>query len=211
MRWGTQHSPLIPARAMAGLLWRWGGTLLHPSWRLPAAALLGVGAGMALLVLQVSNAKSYLSDRPETCINCHIMTPYYASWLRSSHRGAATCNDCHVPHDSPVRTLAFKAADGMRHSVVFTLRREPQVLKLNPFAVPVVRANCERCHAAQLTTVPMQSATEQRLCWECHREVPHGLAQSLSSTPHTRRPELPPAGLRLGRSAPAAAVKESPR
>ena len=38
----------------------------------------GVAVGMALLVARLANATSYLSDSPETCINCHVMTDAYA-------------------------------------------------------------------------------------------------------------------------------------
>lgn len=159
-----------------------------------AAALGGVAAGLALLAFQVSNARSYLSDAPETCINCHVMNGWYAGWAHSSHRAVAVCNDCHVPHDCPVLTYAFKAYDGARHSFVFTMRLEPQVLQLNPAAVPVVRDNCVRCHEHQVMETSMVTQGGIRDCWECHRETPHGLAQSLSSSPAARRPALPAAG-----------------
>jgi cytochrome c nitrite reductase small subunit len=165
------------------------------AWRGPVMAMAGAVVGLALLALQVSNAKSYLSNAPEACINCHVMVPYFASWERSSHRRVASCNDCHIPHDNPLRTLFFKAQDGLRHATIFTLQRQGQVLQLNPGAVPVVRQNCVRCHEQQIMMTSMGVSTADRRCWECHRETPHGLTQSLSSTPHVRRPILPSAGM----------------
>ena len=158
-------------------------------------AAIGVLAGTALVAFRASNAASYVSDSPETCINCHVMVPYYASWAHGSHGKVASCNDCHVPHDNLLRGLVFKAMDGMRHATIFTLGLEPQTLRLNPAAVPVVQQNCVRCHEHQVMNTSMGSSASQRLCWECHRETPHGLAQSLSSAPHARRPTLPSAGL----------------
>ncbi len=38
-----------------------------------AVAALSIGLGMAVLVVRISNATSYLSDEPEACINCHVM------------------------------------------------------------------------------------------------------------------------------------------
>ncbi len=171
--------------------------------RLPVAAAAGVFVGVGLLVLQVSNAQSYLSDAPAACLNCHVMTPYYASWAHSSHRPVAVCNDCHVPHGNPLRTLYFHAKDGLRHATVFTLRREPQVLRLHPDSAPVVQENCVRCHEAAVMHTSLGAAATTRPCWECHRETPHGRAQSLSSTPDARRPGIPAAGLTPVKPRPA--------
>ncbi len=149
---------------------------------------------MAILIARISNATSYLSDAPETCLNCHVMNNAYATWRHGSHAGVATCNDCHVPHDNPVAKMAFKAQDGMRHSYVFTLRKEPQVLRLSDGAVPVVHNNCIRCHENRLSMVSIPG-TAERKCWDCHNNI-HGRVRSLSTSPHAQRPDLPPAGLR---------------
>src|SRR3970040_396575 len=95
-----------------------------PKWRIPVIITLGVLIGIGLLILRISNAASYLSDNPNACINCHVMTPQFATWQRSSHARVATCNDCHVPQDNLIRTYAFKASDGLRHSFMFTFRLE---------------------------------------------------------------------------------------
>jgi len=166
---------------------------LSRPWRLALAVGVGVAMGLALLVGRLANATSYLSNEPETCINCHVMTNAYATWRRGSHGRVAVCVDCHVPHGNPVAALGFKARDGLRHSYVFTLRREPQVMRLSAGAVPVVQSNCLRCHGDQLAMVRVPGPGERR-CWDCHQEV-HGRARSLSSSPDVRRPELPSAGL----------------
>jgi len=82
---------------------------LAPCWRLPCFLMLGVTAGMAFFVLHISRAASYMSDEPETCMNCHVMTTQYLTWQHSSHAQVATCNDCHVPHDSFMRFACFVA------------------------------------------------------------------------------------------------------
>jgi cytochrome c nitrite reductase small subunit len=169
-----------------------GLRLLAPAWRLPAFALLGVAAGMGVLVLQISRAASYLSDQPETCMNCHVMTTQYVTWQHGSHATVATCNDCHVPHDSVVRHYAFKAKDGLWHATVFTMRWEPQVIRLSQAAVPVVEDNCRRCHAQVIENVSVTAHKGGDLrCWQCHREVPHGSVRSLSATPGVFQPRLP--------------------
>jgi cytochrome c nitrite reductase small subunit len=156
-------------------------------------ALLGAAAGAALVVARIANATSYLSDASDTCINCHVMTTAYATHERGSHGKVAVCNDCHVPRSNPVAGWAFKARDGLWHSYVFTARREPQVMRLSAGAVPVVQANCVRCHADQVAMVRLAGPGERR-CWDCHQEA-HGPVRSLSATPAARRPGLPPAGL----------------
>ena len=113
-------------------------------------SLVGVAIGAALVLVRIANATSYLSDDPLTCINCHVMTDAYASWQRGSHGRVAVCIDCHVPHSSLVAKYAYKAQDGLKHSYVFTMRKEPQVLGLSTRAVPVVQANCARCHDHQV-------------------------------------------------------------
>lgn len=170
---------------------------------LAIAALSGMAVGLGLLAFQVSNARSYMSNEPEACINCHVMTGAYAGWDHSSHRLTATCNDCHVPHENAVRKIAFKAQDGAWHSFAFTFRLEPQVITLGHDASPVIQRNCVRCHEQQVMNTTMASWSAEERCWHCHRETPHGLARSLSSAPHVRRPTLPSAGMPGPRTIPA--------
>jgi cytochrome c nitrite reductase small subunit len=165
-------------------------------WKLPVIILLGALLGLFAYTLKVSNAISYLSDAPETCINCHVMIPEYASWNHSSHRNHASCNDCHVPHDNVIHKYAFKAQDGMRHATYFTFRWEPEVIRIKEAGKEAVQENCIRCHAfvnenitAGTVTLKDVHADNGKLCWDCHREVPHGRVHSLSSTPGTFIPE----------------------
>ena len=177
---------------MKGLL-HW---IIPPSeWRLAVMIMTGAILGLALYAAYSSRAISYLSDAPQTCVNCHIMAPQYATWQHSSHREVATCNDCHVPHDNIFRTYYFKAMDGARHATMFTLRLEPQNIFIKEAGIGVVQENCIRCHSQLITdsrllvqTSSFHEKYEDRLCWECHREVPHGRVKSLSSTPYARVP-----------------------
>jgi len=166
-----------------------------PVWRFPVLILLGIFVGLGLFTLYLSKAHSYLSDRPETCTNCHIMAPQYATWNHSSHREITNCNDCHVPHDNVLNKYFFKAKDGLRHATIFTLRAEPQVIRIKEAGARVVQDNCIRCHS-QLLVDPKLEATvaahkesrEGRRCVECHRETPHGTVNSLSSVPFAKVP-----------------------
>lgn len=164
-------------------------------WLVPATLAVGLAGGLAVYLFHVSRASSYLSDKPETCVNCHIMAPQYATWHRSSHREVAHCNDCHVPHNNVLNKYYFKAKDGMRHATIFTLRAEPQVIFIKEAGKKVVQQNCIRCHEQLLADNRMEAidpcfskSRRERVCWDCHRELPHGRVNSLSSTPHARVP-----------------------
>jgi len=168
-----------------------------PGWRFPVAIASGMMVGLSIFLFIISNASSYLSDKPETCINCHVMNEQYSSWQHSSHREWASCNDCHVPHDYLVRKYLFKAKDGMRHATIFTARAEPQVIRIKEAGQKVVLENCIRCHeklvdAVELTEFSLKDYQHGagKVCWECHREVPHGRVSSLASTSSKMNPKL---------------------
>jgi len=155
-------------------------------------AVLGLTLGIGGVVFYQSRAWSYMEDDPKACINCHIMIPQYSTWQHSSHSRVATCNDCHVPHTSLAAKYYFKAKDGLRHSTLFTLRLEQEVIRITEPSVAVVQQNCLRCHGmlnegvSTSKVVLPEGHGEGHLCWECHREVPHGRVTSLSSVPNAR-------------------------
>lgn len=167
------------------------------AWQKPVVILIGVFVGLLIYTTHISNAFSYLSDSPKTCVNCHIMTPQYATWYHSSHREVTNCNDCHVPHDNVFNKYYFKAKDGIRHATIFTLKQEPQTIYILEPGKAVVQENCKRCHEYQNENIKTIDVTltssnhgEGKLCWDCHREVPHGRVNSLSAVPNARVPKL---------------------
>ncbi|MCD7930861.1 MAG: cytochrome c nitrite reductase small subunit [Tannerellaceae bacterium] len=160
-------------------------------WKLFAAFVAGLICGLGLYTFYASRAWSYLPDDPATCVNCHIMAPYYSSWDHSSHSMHATCNDCHTPQDNFVKKWFFKGQDGLRHAAVFTMKGEPQVIEALDESAEVIMNNCIRCHE-QLNTefvktgrvdFKMTKMGEGKACWDCHRDVPHGGKNSLATTP----------------------------
>lgn len=166
-------------------------------WKIPVIVLMGMFVGTGVTAIYLSNAVSYLSDDPTACVNCHIMTPHFATWFHSSHRERATCNDCHVPHDNVFRKYYFKAQDGLRHASIFTVNAQPQVITIKEAGATVVQENCIRCHETQVNPVSSGNITfenhlhgEGHLCWDCHREVPHGRVRSEASTPYARVPSM---------------------
>ena len=164
-------------------------------WNFPVLLAVGIFFGLFIYILFISKAPSYLSDKPETCVNCHIMAPQYATWSHSAHREYAHCNDCHVPHNNIFNKYYFKAKDGLRHATIFTLRAEPQVIFIKEEGREAVQGNCIRCHdelieddRLLLRTTEYNHYRTERQCWECHRDTPHGRVNSLSSTPNARVP-----------------------
>jgi len=187
-------------RKLSGRLWRFVLFFRPPKrWVVPVILALATFCGMGLVIAHISNATSYLSDDPRACVNCHIMAPQYATWQRGSHGRVASCNDCHVPHDSIARHYFFKAMDGGRHSYMFTFRLEPQVIQMHEPGIRVVQQNCIRCHEDQMDRTSLPEVTgkmalhgEGKLCWDCHRDVPHGSVRSLASAPDARVPLVTP-------------------
>ncbi len=164
-------------------------------WRPAVVVLTGMLVGLGIYIVKISNAASYISDDPQVCINCHVMVPHYITWTNSSHREVAHCNDCHVPQDNFFNKYKTKAMDGLYHSTIFTLRMEPEVIQARDASVRVIQNNCIRCHQDQLVVPPYEDRVENhhhhrldRVCWECHTEVPHGRVKSLSSVGHQIEP-----------------------
>ena len=167
----------------------------------------GVLFGLGALFVYLLRAHTYLGDDPSACVNCHIMTPYYASWSHSSHgrvddkSNGATCNDCHVPHSSLIAKYGFKAMDGMKHVAYFVTRSERQAIMAEDASAEVIMDNCIRCHT-QLNQEFVKTGRidymlakkgEGKACWDCHRNVPHGGMNSLMSTPNAEAvTPLPP-------------------
>jgi cytochrome c nitrite reductase small subunit len=166
-----------------------------PHWRIPVIIVSGILTGLLIYTVYLSRAHSYLSDNPNACINCHIMAPQYATWNHSSHREVTNCNDCHVPHNNFLNKYYFKAKDGLRHATIFTLRNEPQVIFIKEEGAEAVHKNCIRCHEELLVDPKLKAAVgnhekhmTDRNCTECHREVPHGRVNSISSVPYALVP-----------------------
>jgi cytochrome c nitrite reductase small subunit len=159
---------------------------------LPLFIMGGMIAGLGVYIIYESKVYSYLSDKPAVCINCHVMTPYYQSWSRSSHTVWTNCNDCHVPHSSVLSKYYFKAKDGVYHSAVFTITGGPQVIRSRKASNNVIMENCIRCHT-QLNTNFVKTGMityseakkgKGKACWDCHTNVPHTRISSLSSSPN---------------------------
>ena len=114
-------------------------------WSLAAALLGGMALGLGLFTFVYARGYSYLTNDPGACANCHIMSEHYGAWLKASHRAAATCNDCHTPHD-PVGKYVVKAKNGFWHSFYFTVGGYPDPLRITEGNRSVTEDACRYCH-----------------------------------------------------------------
>ncbi len=151
------------------------------------AALLGALAGSFVVAVTYTaydaRATSYLSDDPAACVNCHIMNPEFDGWSKGAHHARATCNDCHVPHDSLIAKYWVKAEHGYRHSRGFTFQDFHEPIRITPGSRAVVVENCVRCHEAMTHEIRVAAfghgGAEPDVsggldCIRCHASVAHG-------------------------------------
>lgn len=136
---------------------------------------IGLVLGSGVYTFRYAEGLSYFSNDPKACVNCHVMTEQYESWTKSSHRKAASCNDCHVPHDLVGKYLA-KARNGWNHSKAFTLQDYPEPIRIKPFNLQTLQQNCVACHdtmVSEITAHKDLKGIDSKRCTECHRSVGH--------------------------------------
>lgn len=146
--------------------------------------LCGLFAGSGAFTFVAAHGSAYMSDDPRVCINCHIMRSEYNDWQHGSHHAVATCNDCHLAHDSLLHKLVVKASNGYHHSKAFTLQDFAEPIRIKPSNARVLEENCRRCHNGLVEEITAHGTlgvpTDPTLgadlfgCVRCHQEVGHG-------------------------------------
>ena len=139
-----------------------------------AAVLVGMTLGLGLYTFVYAKGYSYVTDDPNACGNCHVMSEQLAGWVKSSHRAVAVCNDCHVPHD-PLGKYLTKGRNGFWHSYYFTSGTFHEPIRATPATRKVVEGNCRRCHEAvvQAMGTPSHAGSDEISCIRCHSSVGH--------------------------------------
>ncbi len=139
------------------------------------AVLLGILAGTGAYTFRYAEGFSYFSADPRVCVNCHIMTPQYDAWQKSSHHAAATCVDCHLPHDVVGKYLA-KAENGYHHSKAFTLQDFDEPIIIKEKNQRILQHNCVACHEDMVQEMFRRDITDPDAvaCIHCHADVGHG-------------------------------------
>ncbi|MDQ0255292.1 cytochrome c nitrite reductase small subunit [Evansella vedderi] len=130
---------------------------------------IGVFLGIALFSGTAGALKA--TDTGEFCSSCHIMESAYESFTSSNH-ASLYCNDCHVPNNSLVEKLPYKAKAGMSHMYMNTIgaNQIPKVLHAKASSQEVINNNCIMCHEPGLQNINHDSKGN---CIDCHRTVPH--------------------------------------
>jgi cytochrome c nitrite reductase small subunit len=150
-------------------------TRKRPVLILSLTVLLGVLFGLGGFTLYYGEGISYFSTDPAACKNCHIMRPQFDSWQKSSHHTAATCIDCHLPHDFINKYIA-KAENGYNHSSAFTLQNFHEPIIINQKNSKILQANCINCHMNIVNELvhSSQSTDNSIRCVHCHAGAGHG-------------------------------------
>jgi cytochrome c nitrite reductase small subunit len=142
-----------------------------------AGIMIGMAVGMVIglggYTFLYARGSSYLTDNPAACANCHIMQEQYDGWIKTSHRMAAVCNDCHTPPGFLAKYMA-KASNGFWHSFAFTTGRFPEPLTIGVRNQAITEQTCRTCHRAVVEAIEGPHRDGAKLsCIRCHREVGH--------------------------------------
>jgi cytochrome c nitrite reductase small subunit len=137
------------------------------------AIVLGLFAGVGTFTFGYGKGASYLSNDPQSCVNCHVMQDHMDSWQQSSHHHVAVCNDCHLPHD-PVGKWVTKADNGFFHSLAFTLGGFKDPIRIKPRNRRVTQGTCIDCHRDFVhNLLPARKGGDMLNCVHCHADVGH--------------------------------------
>jgi cytochrome c nitrite reductase small subunit len=134
---------------------------------------VGCVVGLAGYTFLYARGSSYLTDNPTACTNCHIMQEQYNGWIKSSHRAAAVCNDCHTPA-AFIPKYVTKASNGFWHSFAFTTGYFPEPVRIGARNRAISERACRTCHRGIVEAIEGPLHEEAGLsCIRCHREVGH--------------------------------------
>jgi cytochrome c nitrite reductase small subunit len=137
------------------------------------AAALGLVTGVSAYTFVYAKGYSYLTNDAAACSNCHVMSEHYSGWLKSSHRSAAVCNDCHTP-PGIVAKYVTKASNGFWHSFAFTSGRFPDPIRIKAHNRDVTEAACRKCHSEITDAIDHGAGRPASLsCIRCHGSVGH--------------------------------------
>ena len=137
------------------------------------AVALGLAAGVGGYTFIYARGASYLTNDPAACANCHIMREHFEGWIKSTHRIAAVCNDCHTP-PGLLAKYATKASNGFWHSFAFTSGRFPEPLRIKPHNRDITEQACRECHREIVEAIEGPHQASGRLsCIRCHASVGH--------------------------------------
>jgi cytochrome c nitrite reductase small subunit len=139
------------------------------------AILAGMLLGLGACTFLYAKGYAYLTNDPAACTNCHVMQAQFDGWVKSSHRHAAACNDCHTPHNF-FGKYAVKVNNGFWHSFYFTTGWFPDVIEITKFDHQITESACRRCHqniTAAIDGDAVHGDAKGLQCTRCHSSVGH--------------------------------------
>jgi cytochrome c nitrite reductase small subunit len=159
---GTAESPSWPPRGLRG-----------STVPVFLAVIVGITLGIGVFTFGYARGGSYLTDDPAACANCHVMRDQHQGWMKSSHRNAAVCNDCHTPPGT-VPKYYTKALNGFLHSWAFTTGFFPDDIIITGRNHRVTEKSCLKCHEDIVMGIRGgRGHRDDVSCIACHRTVGH--------------------------------------
>ncbi len=135
-------------------------------------AMIGLILGLGSFTFFYGQGISYLKDDPKACVNCHVMSDQYDSWLKSSH-ASVSCNSCHSPENIYLKYFN-KFENGLVHSWKFTSGNYKDPIRIRQHNFDIVMKSCLRCHGALMNSATHEKPLlEGRSCLHCHRDIGH--------------------------------------
>ena len=135
----------------------------------PLLILITLGAAIIIFIAFGPPHLIEKTEAPEFCASCHVMIPQYEAWFHSGKHRNVECIECHLPNNNPVEHFIWKGIDGTKDLILFFTGNVPEKIHASEHAKRTIKANCIRCHEGMVALIN----TEDRDCWECHREVMH--------------------------------------
>jgi cytochrome c nitrite reductase small subunit len=137
---------------------------------------IGLAVGVGVYTFVYAKGYSYMSNDPNSCVNCHVMNEQFNGWQKSSHHTVATCNDCHTPPDL-IGKYYTKASNGFWHSYYFTTGTFHEPIQITERNRRVTEQACRYCHQPMVESITVgahaSTADDQISCIRCHRSVGH--------------------------------------
>ena len=150
---------------------------MQPGWRILLLLILpGFLVGMGVYTFLFAKGHSYLTDRSEACLNCHIMKKQFDGWTKGSHAAVTGCNGCHTPPGALAKYMT-KAQNGVAHAWAFSTGLYPENIRITQRNKEVTVQACIGCHGNVFShPAPLRNASEEQSCLQCHSEVGHAEA-----------------------------------
>ena len=146
-----------------------GTTRWWKRWDAKSWVIAGLVAVMAAwIVIWGPIGLAEVPANPTFCVRCHNMQLEYDTWHTSKHN-AQICGDCHLPEE-PISHLFWDGVFGVRDLWKFNfVGRWDEPIRATERTKRFIQENCIRCHGAKVHA----AVSEDRNCWECHREMYH--------------------------------------